>query len=140
MPHYTRDWRFDPYHQALAFARRRAPDRVAPDTEWSDWEVFQQEHRGEHHKHVGTVHAPDAAYALVLAKENFARRGPCVNLWVVAAQDIVATQYGSEAIFEHTTDKSYREPAGYQGLRQAKIHRRGASDRDGVAEDADGHE
>ncbi len=124
MPHYTREWHFDPYHQALAFARRRAPERVAADTEWSDWEVFHQEHRGDYHKHVGAVHAPDAAYALVLAKENFARRGGCVNLWVVESAHIHATAYEDADVFEHTTDKSYREPAGYQGLRQTKIHGR----------------
>jgi ring-1,2-phenylacetyl-CoA epoxidase subunit PaaB len=82
------------------------------------WEVFQQDHRGEHHKHVGSIHAPDAEFALVLAKENFARRGDCVNLWVVPAECIHATDYEDADVFVHTTDKLYREPAGFQGLRR----------------------
>jgi ring-1,2-phenylacetyl-CoA epoxidase subunit PaaB len=127
MPHYTREWTFDPYHQRLEFARRHAPPHVDTDTEWTDWEVFQQDHRGEHHHHVGTLHAPDAEYALVLAKENFARRGECVNLWVVQSAQIHATSYEDEQIFAHTTDKSYREPAGYHGLRKSKIHGRASS-------------
>jgi ring-1,2-phenylacetyl-CoA epoxidase subunit PaaB len=65
---------------------------------------------------------------LVLAKENFARRGPCVNLWVVEVAHIFATAYEDSDVFEHTTDKSYREPGGYQGLRQSKIHGRAAAD------------
>ena len=129
MPHYTRAGHFDPYHQALSFARRHAPDRSHSDTEWLLWEVFQQSRRGEHHAHVGSIHAPDAEVALVLAKENFARRGPCVNLWVVPAHLIHATDYADADVFEHTTDKRYREPSGYHGLRKAMIK--------GVAADRD---
>ena len=125
MPHYTRAWHFDPYHQRLAFARRRAPEHIVGDTEWTVWEVFQQERRGEHHRHVGAVHAPDAELALVLAKESFARRGACVNLWVVRADHVFATDYADADVFEHTTDKLYREPGGFQGLRRDKIHGRG---------------
>jgi ring-1,2-phenylacetyl-CoA epoxidase subunit PaaB len=122
MPFYTRAWRFDPYHQHLAFARQRAPGAVPADTEWVVWEVFQQDQRGEHHKHVGSLHAPDAELALVLAKESFARRGECVNLWVARAADIFATAYEDEDVFVHTTDKLYREPGGFHGLRKSKIH------------------
>jgi ring-1,2-phenylacetyl-CoA epoxidase subunit PaaB len=135
MPHYTRAWSFDPYHQTLTLARRLAPDRVASDTEWAVWEVFQQARRGEHHQHVGSLHAPDAEIALVLAKESFARRGECVNLWVVPAQEIFATAYEDADIFQPTTDKDYREPAGYHGLRKTKIHGHG---RGGNAADGNG--
>jgi ring-1,2-phenylacetyl-CoA epoxidase subunit PaaB len=134
MTHYTRAWSFDPYHQRLSFARHNAPPEVPVDTEWPQWEVFQQERRGEHHKHVGTIHAPDAELALVLSKENFARRGDCVNLWVVRAADIYATDYEDADVFEHTTDKTYREPAGYHGLRKRKIHGRGLHDDSDEAE------
>lgn len=131
MPFYSRSWHFDPYHQHLAFARQRGPARVAADTEWAVWEVFQQDHRGDHHKHVGSLHAPDAELALVLAKENFARRGQCVNLWVARAADIFATDYADADVFEHTTDKMYREPGGFHGLRKAKIHGHEATEEDG---------
>ncbi len=122
MPHYSRDWHFDPYHQHLALARRRAPEHAPADTEWPVWEVFQQDKRGEHHKHVGSLHAPDPELALVLAKESFARRGECVNLWVARATDIFATAYEDADVFQHTTDKMYREPGGFHGLRKGKIH------------------
>lgn len=132
MPHYTREWHFDAYHQALGFARQRAAEQSEADTEWLTWEVFQQSRRGEHHAHVGSLHAPDAEIALLLAKENFARRGACVNLWVVPAHQIHASDYADEDVFEHTTDRMYREPGGFHGLRKA-IHR----DRDAGGDDAD---
>lgn len=123
MPFYTRAWHFDPYHQHLSFARQHATEAVDSDTEWTVWEVFQQDKRGEHHKHVGSIHASDPEMALMLAKENFARRGDCVNLWVVPAHQIFATAYDDADVFVHTTDKRYREPSGYQGLRKkTKVH------------------
>jgi len=140
MPSYTRAWHFDPYHQRLDFARRHDPGPADADTEWIVWEVFQQDHRGEHHRHVGSLHAPDAEFALVLAKENFARRGDCVNLWVVPAHAIHATDYEDADVFVHTTDKMYREPGGFHGLRKSKIHgQAGAAGRADAGEDDDRH-
>ncbi len=55
--------------------------------------VFRQDTKNESHVHVGDVHAPDAEMALVLAKEQFTRREPCVNLWVVPYTAIAATSY-----------------------------------------------
>lgn len=74
--------------------------------------------------HVGSVHAPDAEMALVLAKEQFARRQACVNLWVVPAVAITASRYEDSDIFEHFTDKSYRESWGYKTPRTTRITER----------------
>lgn len=84
------------------------------DTQWTTWEVFHQVKRGAAHVHVGSVHAPDAEMALLLAKEQFARRQNCVNLWVVPSSAIVSTPYTDADMFEHGTDKSYREAFGYK--------------------------
>ncbi|MBI4717480.1 MAG: 1,2-phenylacetyl-CoA epoxidase subunit B [Planctomycetes bacterium] len=84
------------------------------DTQWKVFEVFHQQARGEPHVHVGSVHAPDAEMALVLAKEQYARRQACVNLWVVPAEAIMATSYQDDDIFDKATDKSYRESWGYK--------------------------
>jgi len=85
-----------------------------PDTQWKVFEVFHQQARGEPHVHVGSIHAPDAEMALVLAKEQYSRRQACVNLWVVPAEAILATDYENDDIFERGTDKSYRESWGYK--------------------------
>lgn len=84
------------------------------DTQWPLFEVFHQQARGEPHVHVGSVHAPDGEMALLLAKEQYARRQACVNLWVVPAEAILATRYDDADIFDRGTDKSYRESWGYR--------------------------
>ncbi len=83
------------------------------DTQWPIYEVFHQQSRGEPHIYVGSIHATDAEMALLLAKEQYTRRQACVNLWVVPAEAITASQYEDDDIFNHGTDKSYRESWGY---------------------------
>lgn len=90
------------------------------DTQWELYEVFHQRARGEHHVHVGAVHAPDAEMALILAKEQYARRAACVNLWVVRASDIFASDYDDSDMFAHATDKSYREAFGYKVVKKMR--------------------
>lgn len=90
------------------------------DTQWGIFEVFHQQARGEPHVHVGSIHAPDGESALMLAKEQFGRRQACVNMWVVPAEAIIATEYEDADLFEHGTDKSYREAFGYETTRRAK--------------------
>lgn len=90
---------------------------------WSVWEVFHQQARGEPHVHVGAVHACDAEMALLMAKEQFGRRQGCVNLWVVASDDIHATDYEDADIFVHATDKSYREAFGYDTTKRIRALR-----------------
>ncbi len=90
------------------------------DTQWPIYEVFHQSARGEPHVHVGSVHAPDGDMAVLMAKEQFARRQACVNLWVVPMEAIVSTPYEDADMFEHGTDKSYREAFGYETTKRAK--------------------
>ncbi len=90
------------------------------ETQWRIFEVFHQQARGEPHVHVGAVHAPDAETAIVLAKEQFSRRQACVNLWVVPAEAISATEYDDADMFRPGTDKSYREAYGYETTKRAK--------------------
>ena len=88
----------------------------APDGVWA---VFLQARRRDAHVYVGDVHAPDAEMALVLAKENYARRDPCVSLWVVPARAIRATAGDAAEMFEPATDKSYRFGGSYRQQQRA---------------------
>jgi ring-1,2-phenylacetyl-CoA epoxidase subunit PaaB len=83
------------------------------DTQWPTWEVFHQTKRGDPHEHVGSVHAPDAAMALQMARDQFARRLKCSSLWVVRTGDITMTDYQDANFFARTTDKSYRDPKAF---------------------------
>ncbi len=87
------------------------------------WAVFLQARKRDPHVYVGDVHAPDAEMALVLAKESFTRRDPCVNLWVVRIDQIHITPREAEEMFEPATDKSYRFGGSYR--QQQKVYRTG---------------
>jgi len=91
-----------------------------PDTQWKVFEVFHQQARGEPHVHVGSIHASDAEVALILAKEQYGRRQACVSFWVVPADAITATDYVDADIFDHGTDKSYRESFGYETTKRVR--------------------
>lgn len=82
--------------------------------QFQTFEVFHQRVRGEHHTHVGSVHAPNAEMALLFAKEQYARRSACVNLWVVKTSDVTATEYEDETMFQPSFDKNYREANYYK--------------------------
>jgi ring-1,2-phenylacetyl-CoA epoxidase subunit PaaB len=59
------------------------------DTQWLRFEVFHQEAPDQPHRHVGSVHAPDAEVALLNARDVFVRRPECSSLWVAPASAIV---------------------------------------------------
>jgi ring-1,2-phenylacetyl-CoA epoxidase subunit PaaB len=90
---------------------------------WQTFEVFAQSKRGAHHEHVGSVHAPNAEMAILFAKEQFARRGVCVNLWVAKTADITITEYYDEDIFETTPDKFHRDPESYKVMDRIKAYK-----------------
>ena len=51
--------------------------------DWPLWEVFVRAKGGMAHRHVGSVHAPDAEIALRHARDTYTRRMEGVSLWVV---------------------------------------------------------
>lgn len=82
--------------------------------QFQTFEVFAQKKRGTHHEHVGSLHAPNPEMALLFAKEQYGRRGVCVNMWVTKTADIFATDYDDDDIFSTVADKQYREPGDYK--------------------------
>ena len=77
------------------------------------YEVFHQQKSGAHHMHVGVVHAPTKELALILAKEQYGRRGTTLNLWVVNTADVFTMRSEDADIFETTPEKKYRDVAAY---------------------------
>ncbi len=74
--------------------------------DWPLWEVFIRSQHGLAHKHVGSLHAPDAEMAI-----NNARRNEGVSIWVVRAADIAASSPGDKGpLFEPSNTKVYRHP------------------------------
>lgn len=81
--------------------------------QFQTYEVFHQPKSGAHHVHVGSVHAPTPELALLLAKEQYARRGQTHNLWVVSTAHVITMSSGDADVFETTPEKKYRDVAAY---------------------------
>ena len=78
------------------------------------WEVFVRARNGLAHKHVGSVHAADAAMAVQAARDVYTRRGEGLSLWVVPSNAIVASDPADkDMLFEPTGSKIYRHPTFY---------------------------
>ena len=85
------------------------------------WEVFVQMEGGAPHEHAGSVHASDKEMAIQAARDVYARREKVVNMWIVRAADIVATEPKDRAsLFEPGQDKAYRHPSFYKTPRGVK--------------------
>ena len=79
------------------------------------WEVFIRSRSGLAHKHVGSVHAADAAMALQAARDVYTRRGEGLSLWVVPSAAITASDPADkDMMFEPTASKIYRHPTFYK--------------------------
>ncbi len=82
--------------------------------DWPLWEVFVRAKGGLSHRHVGSVHAPDAEIALAHARDTYTRRMEGVSLWIVPSASIVASAPAEDGpMFEPAEDKIYRHPTFY---------------------------
>ncbi|RNB86775.1 1,2-phenylacetyl-CoA epoxidase subunit B [Brevibacillus nitrificans] len=80
------------------------------------YEVFSQKTVSASFVHQFSLLAPNAEVALSMARENFLRREPCFNLWVVKRDDIHGLPPEERPFLERLDNKSYRETKGYGDL------------------------
>ena len=81
---------------------------------WQLYEVFVRSRNGLDHIHVGSVHAPDDAMAVMNARDLYTRRMEGVSIWVVPSSAIHASEpSASESMFDPATTKAYRHPTFY---------------------------
>ncbi len=85
-----------------------------PNTHLATWEVFHQEKKGKQVVHVGIVHASSPEMALVMAKEQYGRRGATTNIWVAKTSDVYTFGFEEDDIFETTPEKTFRNPEFYK--------------------------
>ena len=79
--------------------------------EWPLWEVFIRSKQGLDHKHVGSLHAADAAMAVQNARDVYTRRLEGVSIWVVESRHLHASNPDeAAAFFDPAADKVYRHP------------------------------
>ena len=81
---------------------------------WPLWEVFVRSKQGLDHKHVGSLHATDAAMAIENARDVYTRRQEGVSIWVVESKFITASNPDEAGeLYEPAVDKVYRHPTFY---------------------------
>ena len=79
--------------------------------EWPLWEIFIRGQHGMSHRHVGSLHAPDAEMAVKNARDVYTRRNEGVSIWVVEAKNITATEPNDKGqLFDPSNSKIYRHP------------------------------
>lgn len=79
--------------------------------QWPLWEIFIRSQHGLAHRHVGSLHAPDAEMAINNARDVYTRRNEGVSIWAVKSADIVASSPDDKApLFDPAADKVYRHP------------------------------
>jgi len=81
---------------------------------WPLWEIFVRSKNGLNHKHVGSLHAPDAEMAILNARDVYTRRQEGVSIWVVLSENVVASSPDeASCLYEPANDKVYRHPTFY---------------------------
>ncbi len=95
-----------------------APPRTGVDNvmgAWPLWEVFIRSKQGLDHKHVGSLHAADAAMAIENARDVYTRRQEGISIWVVPSVCIHASDAAEAAsLYDPANDKIYRHPTFYE--------------------------
>jgi ring-1,2-phenylacetyl-CoA epoxidase subunit PaaB len=82
--------------------------------EWPLWEIFIRSKQGLDHKHVGSLHAADAAMAVENARDVYTRRQEGISIWVVESKHIHASNPDeAESLYDPANDKVYRHPTFY---------------------------
>lgn len=90
-------------------------DVTADKDNWPLWEVFIRSKQGLDHKHVGSLHAADAAMAIENARDVYTRRMEGVSIWVVESRYVHASNPDDAGSFyDPAQDKVYRHPTFYE--------------------------
>lgn len=83
--------------------------------EWPLWEIFIRSKQGLDHKHVGSLHAADAAMAIENARDVYTRRMEGISIWVTESKNIHASNPDeAESLYDPSNDKAYRHPTFYE--------------------------
>ena len=83
-------------------------------SDWPLWEVFIRGSHGMSHRHVGSLHAPDAETAIRNARDVYTRRNEGPSIWVVESEKISASSPSDKGpMYDPARDKVYRHPSFY---------------------------
>jgi ring-1,2-phenylacetyl-CoA epoxidase subunit PaaB len=89
--------------------------KAEPTHGFEEYEVFSRKRGDAGLEHRFSLLAPNKEMAFIMAKENFFRREPMVDLWVVKRSEIRKMSPSERESFNQL-DKAYRETRGYADL------------------------
>ncbi|MBU8906444.1 1,2-phenylacetyl-CoA epoxidase subunit PaaB [Desertibacillus haloalkaliphilus] len=89
------------------------------DQFYDEYQVFSRKTAIAPAQEQFTLLAPNSEIALIMAQENFMRREPVYDIWVVKRSDIHALdEEQREKLVNRLDNKAYRETKGYGYLRK----------------------
>lgn|SRR5690625_1012349 len=89
---------------------------MAGEDFYEEFEVFSRKKDGLSLEHRFSISAPNREMAFVMARENFFRREPIKELWVVKRSEIRMMNQEEREGFKKIDNKHYRETKGYVDL------------------------
>ncbi len=91
-------------------------------TFYQEFEVFSKRTPSSAFQHQFSLLAPNAEMALVMAQENFMRREPVEDIWVVNRVNIRGLDQEEKQILNRIDNKDYRNTKGYGYLKKKWRH------------------
>lgn len=88
------------------------------NTFYHEYEVFSKRSPDKEFIHQFSLTAPNDEIARVMAQENFLRREPVTDLWVVKRENIITLSEEEKQTFQRLDNKDYRNTKGYGYLRK----------------------
>ena len=82
------------------------------------FEVFSKRNFKSEFQHQFSLLAPNHEVAIVMAQENFMRREPVVDIWVVKRSDVRKLDPEEKASLQRLDNKEYRLTKGYGYLKK----------------------
>ncbi|MDR6997671.1 1,2-phenylacetyl-CoA epoxidase subunit PaaB [Neobacillus niacini] len=91
-------------------------------TFYQEFEVFSKRTPSSPFQHQFSLLAPNAEMAMVMAQENFMRRDPVADIWVVNREHICGMSKEEKLTLQRLDNKDYRTTKGYGYLKKKWRH------------------
>ncbi|WP_078380331.1 1,2-phenylacetyl-CoA epoxidase subunit PaaB [Sutcliffiella halmapala] len=89
---------------------------------YQEFEVFSKRSHNSPMQYQFSLLAPNEELALVMAQENFMRREPVVDIWVVKRDNIRKMTQEERETLQRIDNKEYRNTKGYGYLKKKWRH------------------
>ncbi len=87
-------------------------------TFYQEYEVFSKRTPSASFQHQFSLLVPNEEMAMVMAQENFMRREPVFDIWIVNRDHIRGLSQGEKQILNRLDNKEYRSTKGYGYLKK----------------------